>query len=103
MLWFGNRPVPVKQYADRHDFQNVATITVIVPQPLKSFSLKLKSISAQMSFALPSGPNPDAKSARVWDVEMINPPVAGCWDYTIEGTTEDGKTLSAPFTFVVAQ
>jgi hypothetical protein len=103
MLWFGSRPVPVKQYADRHDFHNVAAITIIFPQMVKAVSLDATSISAQMSFTFPTGPNRDAHSGQVWNVEMINPPVAGCWDYTIEGVTEGGETLSVPFTFVVVQ
>ncbi|MGC4192363.1 MAG: hypothetical protein QM589_14530 [Thermomicrobiales bacterium] len=103
MLWFGNRPVPVKRYADQHDFQNVAAITIVSPKPMTSVTLGLKSISAQMEYTLDATPNAEARSANVWDVEMINPPLAGCWDYTIKGTTQDGKTLSAPFTFVVTQ
>lgn len=102
-LWFGSRPMPAGEAAALHGSHNAADIGITFPIPMESVAVTASApgLADRREFA--GTRNAVANDPRVWDVDAINPPVAGCWTFSIIGTPEEGTELRAPFTFVAVE
>lgn len=101
MLWFGSRPIPAGNYAEKP--HGVADISIIFPTNVSSAGLAASGPSATDVLELPARPSSFVTDGTVWDVGEINPPKAGCWTYSIIAMTEGGTEIRAPFTFVAVE
>lgn len=102
-LWFGSRPMPAGEAAMLHGPHNAADIGITFPVPMESVMLTASEPGAANSLEFSGKRNAYADDPRVWDVDAVNPPSAGCWEFTIVGTPEQGSEVRVPFTFVAVE
>ncbi|HEU0163842.1 MAG TPA: hypothetical protein VFQ54_02290 [Thermomicrobiales bacterium] len=99
-LWWGNRPIPAANASGVSPFGKFS-ISVTFPVPVRSVELVATTPQGGSSLKTAGEVYEYFHDARIWNVDEIRPPVAGCWSYTILATTEQGDKMNLPFTFVV--
>jgi len=102
-LWFGSRPMPAGEAAALHGSHNAAGVGITFPVPMESVKVTASEPGMADGLEFSGKKNGDANDSRVWDVDAINPPSAGCWKFTIIATPDRGAELLIPFTFVVVE